>query len=68
MDQQRAVQTLLNPFWPEIEEIDLKDLWFQLDEVTCHKNRETIELLALSLINVQSYDLVLLIGIRGADI
>lgn len=31
--------------WPEIEDLDLGELWFQQDGATCHTSRPTIDLL-----------------------
>lgn len=31
--------------WPEMEDMDLDDVYFQQDGATCHTSRETIELL-----------------------
>ena len=31
--------------WPEIEDMDLDDMWFQKDGATCHTANETMTLL-----------------------
>ena len=34
-----------NFFWPELAEMDLRNMWFQQDGATCHTSRQTINLL-----------------------
>ena len=40
--ERRAVTNFL---WPQLEEVDLDNIWFQQDGATCHTARATTELL-----------------------
>ena len=35
---------LTNYFWPIIDDMDVRDMWFQKDGATCHTARETMDL------------------------
>ena len=39
-------RTMLTEFlWPELDNIDISEMWFQQDGATCHTSRATMELL-----------------------
>ena len=39
-------RTMINEFlWPELEDMDVDDVYFQQDSATCHTSGETIGLL-----------------------
>ena len=41
----RYREMITNFLWPEIEDMDLDDMWFQQDDATCHTDNETMALL-----------------------
>ena len=38
-----------NFFWPELAEMDLRNMWFQQDGATCHTSHQTINSIFFSL-------------------
>ena len=45
-------QTMINGFlWPELEDMDVDDVYFQQDGATCHTSGKTIGLLRLLVVD-----------------
>jgi len=42
---ERYRSMITNFLWPQLEEVDLHNIWFQQDGATCHTARATTELL-----------------------
>ena len=45
INSERYRSMMENFFWPELAEMDLRNMWFQQDGATCHTSHQTINLL-----------------------